>query len=183
MFNSAMPWRRFAVPVITSILLAGAIAQAQAAVITTKYLDLGNHHFSANLTLTNDSDAAGINEFTVYFDQGLFSGLSLLAAPAGWDNILAQPDKALASNGFFDSYLAQGLALGQKASFTLGFTYAGQIAPAALPFDIVGADFLPTSSGFTSLEAAAVPEPAPMALIGLAAALLVFQRRRQGASA
>lgn len=183
MFIPATPWRRFAMPVIASILLAGAIAQAQAAVITTKYLDLGNHHFSANLTLTNDSDAAGINEFTVYFDRALFSGLSVLTAPAGWDNLLAQPDKALASNGFFDSYLAQGLALGQKASFSLGFTFAAAGAPGALPFDMVGADFLPTSSGFTSLEAAAVPEPAPMALIGLGAALFVFQRRRQGASA
>ncbi len=110
-----------------ALLIAGAMQHAHAAVVTTQFSDLGNKNWTVNLALLNDSDIAGINEFTVYFSPATFSALSVVAAPAGWDSFVAQSDAALASPGFFDSFNPQALTHGAaKAGFTIAFTFLGQ---------------------------------------------------------
>lgn len=166
------------------VLFICAISSAQAALITSNFSDLGSNQWSVDLTLTNNSDAAGINEFTVYFSELLFSNLSVLASPQAWDSFVAQPDLFLGSPGFFDSYNSQALTLGSTQSgFTIGFTFLGQGAPGSLSFDALDADFNLLSSGATSNAPTRVPEPSAVLLMLLGGVVLALGRRaRQGAS-
>ena len=163
------------------LLIAGALPHAHAAVVTTNYSNLGNNQWTVALALINDSDAAGINEFTVYFAPSTFTALSVLASPASWDSFVAQSDAALAAPGFFDSFNPQGLAYGAtQAGFMVAFTFVGQGAPGQLAFDIVGPDFTATFSGMTS----AIPEPSAALLLLTAGVMFGVSRKvRQGASA
>lgn len=161
----------------SGFLLLCAINSAQAAIITSQFSDLGSNQWTVDLSLTNDSDAAGINEFTVYFSESLFANLSIMASPSNWDSLIAQPDSFLASPGFFDAYNPVALALGSAQSgFKIGFTFLGQGAPAALPFDIIGADFQPTSSGTSTVVSSQVAEPSAVWLM-LAGLVVVAARR------
>lgn len=160
------------------ILCAAAINSAQAALITSNFSDLGGNQWTVDLTLTNDSDAAGINEFTVYFSELLFSNLSIINSPSAWDSLVVQPDLFLNSAGFFDSFNPTALALGNSQSgFTVGFTFLGQGAPGALSFDALDADFNLLSSGATSNAPARVSEPSAFLLMIFGFALLVVGRR------
>lgn len=163
------------------LFISGALPHAHAAVVTTNYANLGNNLWTVDLALVNDSDAAGINQFTVYFSPSTFSALSVLASPPGWDSFVAQSDAALAAPGFFDSFNPQALTYGRaQAGFTVAFTLMGQGAPGHLAFDIVGRDFSATSSGVTT----SVPEPSAALL--LLTAGMVFgacRKTRQGETA
>lgn len=155
-----------------------AIHSAQAALITSNFSNLGSNQWTVDLTLTNDNDASGINEFTVYFSELLFSNLAVISSPQDWDSFVAQPDLFLASPGFFDSYNLLGLAQGDsQTGFKIGFTFLGQDTPNGLPFEIIGADFQPTSSGTSTNVSARVSEPSTCALIMMGCAALFLGRR------
>lgn len=163
------------------LLVAGLAGHAQAATIRGAYTDLGNQHWTFAFSLANDSQPEGIQQFTLYFPRLAFADLAVLSLPAGWDGLIAQPDAALDSDGFFDSFNPQPLALGQaQGGFAVGFTYAGPGAPGALAFDIVGADFQPVDSGVTE----ELPEPSSWLLLAGAALMLGLARRaRKGGAA
>lgn len=167
----------------SGLILLCAFSSAQAALITSNFSDLGSNKWSVDLTLTNNTDAAGINEFTVYFSETLFSNLEVLSSPSAWDSFVAQPDLFLASPGFFDSYNPIALALGgSQGGFKIGFTFLGQGAPGALSFDIIGEDFQPTSSGTSTVVTTQVPEPSVFWLM-LAGCVVLVARRRAHAGA
>lgn len=167
------------------LFLLGALHQAQAAIITNTFTELGNNKWSVTLALTNDSEAAGINEFSLYFPQASYSALSVFASPANWDSFVAQSDALLGAPGFFDSYRPQALGIGDSlAGFTIGFTFLGLGAPEALAFDIIGSNFQPVFSGTSTIITAAVPEPATAWLMLAGCTLLAFKRKsRTGAAA
>ena len=164
------------------VILVCMASPAKAALITTNFSDLGSNQWTVDLTLANNSDNAGINEFSVYFSELFFSNLSIITSPQAWDSLVFQPDLFLGSTGVFDSYNPQALAFGStQAGFTLVFTFLGQGAPSALPFDIIGADFLPTSSGTSTNPTVSVAEPSSALLMLLGCVLLGWSRRaRQG---
>lgn len=148
-----------------ALCLILAMAGAQAAIITGQLTDLGASEWSLNLSITNN-DAAGINEFSIYFSENVFSDLHILASPTGWDSIVAQPDVLLASAGFFDSYNPLALLQGQSQSgFSVSFTYLGEGAPSQLSFDIFADNFQWLSSGVSNPVLASVAEPAPLILL------------------
>jgi hypothetical protein len=160
------------------IVLVCMSSQANAALITSNFSDLGSNQWSVDLSLTNDRDAAGINEFTVYFSETLFANLSVISSPADWDGFVAQSDLSLGWPGFFDSYNPLGLGLGNSQSgFKIGFTFLGQGTPSPLAFDIIGADFLPTSSGTSTNVTSKVPEPATGVLMLVGCVILGLRRR------
>jgi len=156
--------KRFIFKAIACVLLCINM-NARAAIITGELTDLGNSQWSLDLALTNN-DAAGINEFSIYFSEVLFSNLQIVSTPSGWDSIVAQPDMFLNSAGFFDSYNPLALLQGHSQSgFSLRFTYVGQGLPSELPFDIFADNFQWLSSGVSSPALASVAEPAPLVLL------------------
>lgn len=154
-----------------------AINSAQAALITSHFSDHGSNQWTVDLTLTNDNHVAGINEFTVYFSELLFSNLSIISSPQSWDSFVAQPDLFLGSQGFFDTYNPLALALGEsQTGFTISFTFLGQGTPDALSFDALDDNFNLISSGSTTNAATRVPEPSVFLLMLMGFSMLMLGR-------
>lgn len=163
--------------ILSGLLLCFSIASTHAAIINGELADLGNSQWSLDLSLTNN-DAAGINEFSIYFSETLFSNLQILSTPSGWDSIVAQPDIFLSSAGFFDSYNPLALLAGQtQGGFSLGFTYLGQGLPSELPFEIFADNFQWLSSGVSNPALASVAEPTPLILFLLGLICVARARR------
>lgn len=138
-------------------LSLSCLPSARAAVLTYSVESLAGADWRYHYTLTNDTLAVDIEEFTVYFDRTLYANLAVYASPSDWDSIVAQPDNDIPADGFFDSLaLVQGISSGGSlAGFSVSFTYQGLDTPGAQPFEIIDADFNVLESGITS----AVPEP------------------------
>ena len=151
-------------------------SHAQAALITSRFANIGGDNWTVDLSLNNTDLNQGINEFTVYFSESLFSNLIVISNPAAWDSLVAQSDMALAVPGFFDAYNSQALALGKTQSgFTIGFTFAGQQTPSSLPFDLIDDNFQVIASGTTA--AATLGEPSAFMLLLIGTMLLLAQRK------
>ena len=149
---------------------------AQAALITSHFEKVGGNNWRVDLSINNNDLAQGINEFTLYFSESQYSNLAVISNPAAWDSIVAQPDTALAAPGFFDTYNAQALALGETQSgFTLAFSFSGQQIPSSLPFDLIDDNFQVIASGTTA--AARLDEPAAFMLLLMGMVLLVILRK------
>lgn len=165
---------------LAAVLLSGTVA-AQAAVIDSTYTPLVGGQWSVDFNVLNDGSPAQIGEFTVYFAVGQFSGLSLGSSPATWSPLVIQPDPGIPADGFFDGAVVgpvNALTLGQsQGGFIVNFTYLGQAQPGSLPFDIVDANFNTVFSGYTTVLASNVPEPASLCL-WLAAFALISVRRQ-----
>lgn len=159
-------------------LLGLAGATAQAATMTAAVSATGPT-WQTQLVVINDGTPAQIGHFTLYFDETLFSGLSLLQSPAGWDSALVPPDTAIPAPGFLDAFVLPNtlpLVLGQsQGGFTVQFAYSGIGLPPSLHYDIVDDNFNVLFQGLT----VAVPEPAgwQLGLLG-GAALLGWRWRR-----
>ena len=142
-----------------ALLWAGITCTSHAAVMVVSFSQLAGDQWQTDLVLVNDGTPEQITGFTVYFDESLFTDLSVASSPANWDSLVIQPDLALASPGFFDSLvIAPGspLLLGQQqAGFSMLVRYAGSGIPPMLPFEIIDEDFNILFSGVTS----PIPEP------------------------
>jgi hypothetical protein len=165
------------------LLLATA---ANATTIDYDAVNLGGSSWRYDYTVVNDALAAPLEELTIFFDLGLFSNLSVVTSPAGWDSIVIQPDPGLPDNGFFDSLaLAGGLAWGaSQDGFSVSFDWLGANAPGAQLFSVVDpTDFHTIESGLTSTSStqppAGVPEPGPLTLVSAALAGIALARRRR----
>ena len=138
-------------------------------------------------TLANDSLAAGLSQFRIFFALGEFEDLEILGSPADWDSIVADPDPGLPDDGFFDSLLINGvLALGQSATgFKVRFSWLGVGAPGSQQFVVLDPNtFEPLLSGKTTPEGGgppppSVPEPGTLGLISIAVCMLGLQMRRR----
>ena len=154
-------------------------ANANAAVAEASFTQQSGSSWTVDLTITNDGLPAAITGFTVYFSETLFAGLSVVTSPAEWDSIAVEPDVALASAGFLDSFLIDPtvpLSVGQtQGGFRLAFTFLGVGTPPMLPFDIVDQSYNVLFSGVT---APPVLEPSTAVLTGLGLlGLLAFRGR------
>jgi hypothetical protein len=155
---------------------------ANATLISYEVINLAGNSWEYTYTVGNDTLGVDIEEFSVFFDLGLFANLIVGATPADWDPLVLQPDPAVPDDGLYDALaLSAGITPGALlGGFSLRFDFLGEGAPGPQFFEILdAATFNVLDSGFTA-RAVAVPEPGTMGLmaLGLLMLLIVGQRRR-----
>lgn len=158
---------------VLSLLAASLAAPARAGVITYDLTSLGGDQWRYDYAVTNDTLAAPLAWFTVFFPLGDYDSLGSLAAtaPSGWDAFVAQPDPLLPDDGFLDvSTTGPGIAPGETlGGFSIDFRWLGAGTPGSQPFDFIGLDPAdPLQSGMTTPRApTSVPEPGTLPLLAL----------------
>lgn len=162
-------------------LLFGA---AQATKIESRFVQLSGPSWTAEFIVTNDGTVPSVGEFTVYFDENLYSYLTIITSPTTWDTIAIQPDTGIPASGYVDSLaIAPGAALTDSQSqgdFKVGFTLLGGGTPGSQPFEIVDASYQLIESGSTVFTVtSAVPEPDTMWILGIGLLVIAGNRLRK----
>lgn len=171
--------RKSTVSILTAIGLL-MCTSATATIIEYTLAPQGGDLYQYEYTVFNDSLAAPIEEFAIYFDLNLYENLVAGPTPLDWDPLILQPDPGLPDDGLYD-VLALVLGIGPDSSlggFVVQFDWLGPGTPASQAFDIVDPfTFEVIDSGITSLrETVQVSEPATLWL-ALAGLLLVWRKR------
>lgn len=139
-----------------------------------------NTYEVANIDLTIDGQPAAIQEFTLWFDFGLYANL-LVTTPAplsnAWDQIVWQPEPVLGDEGGYDAFVEitnPGIAAGQKVKgFSVAFDWLGAGTPGPQRYEIINPlTFQTLDTGMT------IPEPACAAIMLLGAIGMIAKRRR-----
>lgn len=161
--------------------LSYATGIATAASVSYTATSLGGTSWRYDYTIDNSAPSVAFDQFTIYFDPGLYSGLTAPTAPTDWDPIAIQPDTAIPADGFFDAInlgvsLVDGQVLG---GFAVTFDWLDSGTPGAQPFDLLDSATLRVlaSGRTTSLDGQPIPAPASALLAVLALALLPVGRR------
>lgn len=142
--------------------------------------DLGSGRWEYTYTVVNlpESLIPEIREFTVWFKYGDYYGLVVTTpeTPAGWDQIVVQPEPVLEDDGFYDAVtLTVGIGIGESISgFSVSFDWLpGTGEPGSQFYEIIDpVTFETIESGMT------VPEPTTILLVGLGGLVLLRKRHR-----
>ena len=166
-----------------SLFLLGNSAIADTITFTVD--NIGGNTWQYNYTVANTGSTGGdIEEFTIWFDLGLYENLSGPGSPADWDPLLIQPDPGLPDDGFAD-WLAFGPGIAEGDSlggFSVMFDFLGTGTPGDQFFDIIDPfTFNVLFSGITELGdvVVPVPEPTSTSLIALGLFLIAFYSKRR----
>lgn len=164
---------RFKSLVVSFLLILGITSPSYATSILFNTTDLGGGTWEYEYTVTNDTLLTDIEEFTVFFEYGLYDNLIVTTPLApDWDELTADPDIIFGFpvDGSYDALASgAGIAPGNTASgFSVSFDWLGVGTPGSQPFDIVDpSTFLTIASGTTtSSSGAPVPEPGTLMLLG-----------------
>lgn len=161
-------------------LLLPLSIHASATVITTELIHTGGSSWQAEYSLLNDSLATPVNEFTVFFDLGLYENLSVVATPVDWDPFVAQPDANIPDDGFYDAYsLGTGIASGDSlGGFTVSFDWLGLDDPGTQYFEILDPNTFDVLDSGQTLPSVLVDEPSSTLLLTLGVVTLLGRRMR-----
>ena len=145
----------------------------QATIISYDLVDLGLGSWEYTYTVDNNTLAAAIDEFSVYFDYGLYDNLAVTSPLLGWDELVVNPDLIFGfpENGYYDAAMTGvGINPGEmKTGFSVSFDWLGQGTPGSQHFEIIDPNtFNILDQGQTQLLAnnTVVPEPATMFMLG-----------------
>jgi hypothetical protein len=155
---------------------------AHATYIEYEATNLSGNTWEYLYTVHNDTLTTDIEEFTIYFQVGLFENLAMAGAPTDWDPLAIEPDLLLPDDGFYDALaLSSGIApMASQGGFSVRFDYLGMGAPGPQHFEIVNpTNFAVMDSGMTRLASVPMPEPGTALLLlgGLLGGLAIAKRR------
>jgi hypothetical protein len=128
----------------------------------------------------NLSIEEGVAAFTIWFKEGDYANLAMVTQEpllSGWDQIVWQPNLALASNGAFDVLTkTQPIRMGESISgFSVEFDWLKQKMPSSQYYEIINPSTYETiDQGFT------VPEPCSAIL--MITGVITFLRGRRKAN-
>lgn len=167
-------WARWAVAIV-ACAVAGS---ASAVTIAYEATQLEGATWRYDYVVTNDAGTDPLQEFAISFAVGSFANLRDAMSPAGWDALIGVVDPQLPDDGYVDwcafdgtACAGSGIAGGTTlAGFSVVFDWLGSGAPGSQPFDVITPEpFAIVASGITvPFQRVAVPEPATLALFGLA---------------
>jgi len=130
--------------------------------------NLGGSQYEYEYSITNDTLAVPMEEFTIWFDVDLYSNLAITTQEplAGqWDQIILQDTGFGVPIGYDSLTQSQGiLPLETLNGFSVSFDWLGTGNPGPQFFEIINPlTFETIDSGFTI----PIPEPATLLLFGL----------------
>ncbi len=168
---------------VVSILLVAAprISADEPVTVYHHAAPLGGDRWEYTYDVHNHAFILHIDEFVIWFEVGSYANLAVTTPdpPAtGWDQILAQPDPAGQTDGFFDAIvIGDGIAVGQQvAGFRVEFDWLGEGTPGSQRFEILDpGTWEVLASGMTRHA----PEPAGICLLALAIAAWTRAGRRR----
>ncbi len=136
--------------------------------IVYKTSDLGSGRWQYTYDVTNISLTETIEEFTIWFDFGLYENLAIETPdpPASnWNEIVLQPEMVLQDDGAYDAKaLGLGIGIGHIVTgFSASFNWLGDgVMPGSQFYEIINPTTYETiDSGWT------IPEPATLLLLAL----------------
>jgi hypothetical protein len=148
------------------LLTAGSLGASTQIIYKTSELGAGRWQYTydvKNISLTET-----IEEFTIWFEFGLYENLAIETPdpPAGnWSEIVLQPEPVLQDDGAYDAKaLNLGIGIGQVVTgFSVSFDWLGDaVMPGSQFYEIIDpVTFETIDSGWT------IPEPATLLLLGL----------------
>ena len=169
--------------ILALVVASARIPAAQATLISFEVDNIAGNTWEYSYTVENDSLGIDIEEFTIFFDVGLYENLALASAPTGWDPLAVDPLPVLLFDGFYDALaLGPGLAPGGSlGGFSVLFDFLGSGTPDSQQFEIIDPNTFQALEFGTTSVALSIPEPgsAPLFAIGLVLLTLVASYRRK----
>jgi hypothetical protein len=140
--------------------------------------DLGSGRWEYTYEVSNINLGVPIEEFTIWFDYGLYQNLLMTTPdpPAGnWDEIVWQPELGLGNGGYDALAIGLGINAGENiCGFAVSFDWLGIGDPRSQYYEIIDPSTFETiESGWT------VPEPATFSLLLLCTMYISVRRRRK----
>ena len=150
------------------VLLLTAICPGTSTQINYTSTDIGSGRWQYTYDVTNINLTENIKEFSIWFDYGLYSNLSIETPnpfAVAWDEIIVQPELILKDDGYYDALaLNTGISQSQTINgFAVSFDWLGDgVMPGPQFYEIIDPTTYETiDSGWT------IPEPATLLLLGL----------------
>jgi hypothetical protein len=144
--------------------------------IIYKTNELGTGRWQYTYDVTNISLTETIEEFTIWFEFGLYDNLAIETPDPlaiNWSEIVIQPEPVLQDDGAYDARaLGLGIGVGQIVTgFSVSFDWLGDaVMPGSQFYEIIDPDtYEAIDSGYT------IPEPATLLLLALGG--LVLRRK------
>ena len=168
--------RQIFVGVVFGFLLSAGSFGASTQIIY-KTSELGAGRWQYTYDITNISLTETIEEFTIWFDFGLYDNLAIETPDppiSNWSEIVLQPEPVLQDDGAYDAKaLNLGIGIGQIVTgFSVRFDWLGNaVMPGPQFYEIIDpVTYQTIDSGYT------IPEPATLLLLALGG--LVLRRKR-----
>ena len=157
------------------ICLLGPFGFAQQTQINYQTQQLIDNRWSYTYEVCNINLAQGVQEFTIWFDFGLYNNLAIETSGTlanNWNEIIWQPNSVIGDAGGYDA-LGVGFNIGAGESisgFAVGFDWNGTSVPGSQFYQIINPlTFETIESGYT------IPEPATCILL-LSGVLLIKRK-------